>query len=157
MSANADSTCEFASCRKACVHRKWSAVLSRRSESVLLLARRVSPLIFKNRVSRSPEPPGSIWLSTFSRNLSSIDRSRDRNFLGKTLNQKRAVASVPALFLANTIGTVPDGVSQLYANNDSLCWLSPGAGKLRKSVEPIRTPASCHEPEGVKTASSEPP
>src|SRR4249920_430567 len=130
MSAKADSTCEFASCRKACVHRKWSAVFSRKSASVLLFARRVSPLIFKNRVSRSPEPPGSIWLSTFSRNLSSIGRSRARNFLGKTLNQNRAVLSAPGFF-AKKIGTVSAERSQGNAKRENRSVLDPGNGKVR--------------------------
>src|ERR1035437_5610234 len=50
--------------------RNRSAVLSRRSESTLLLARRISLLIFTKRDTGSPEPLGSSSLTTFWRNWS---------------------------------------------------------------------------------------
>src|ERR1700733_124124 len=138
------------------VHRNLSAVLNRKSASVLLFWRRISPLIFRKRVNKSPDPPGSIWFTTLSRNLSSMGRSRIRNFFGKILNQKRAVASVPAEFFAKTTGAVSIGVSQGYANSASL-WVLPAIGKLRYVSLLTRTPASLQEPVGVSSTISDPP
>src|SRR2546425_8755314 len=53
---------------KGCDHRNLSAVLKRRSESTLLLARRISLLIFTKRATGSPEPFGSSSPITFCMN-----------------------------------------------------------------------------------------
>src|SRR5205823_12806416 len=142
-------------------HNTFSSVLKRRSASCWLFFLRSSPLIFRKRESRSG--PGASWpvesteSTSFCISASSIGKSRVRNFLGNSLNQKWPVASVPAMLLAYTKGLTLSGRSQGYANieNRSPAW--PGRGKLRKLYLLTFAPDSVHDPDGVKVTSSMPP
>src|SRR2546422_1454877 len=89
---------------KGCDHRNLSAVLKRRSESTLLLARRISLLIFTKRATGSPEPFGSSSPITFCMNWSLTCKSctvyfgcsffGNWNTIGLMLSEKRAIDKI---------------------------------------------------------------
>src|SRR5579872_417085 len=158
-SAKFDSALAFIR-KKGPDQRNRSSVLKRKSARVWLFWRRISPLILRNRVTRSPLPLGSSSLTTLFMKLSSISRSRLRNFFGKILDQKRAVVSMPAGFVAYTTGVVVTGRSHGNANREKRSPDSAdlfGIGKLRNLYGPFFSPASVQNPWTVNVTSSAPP
>src|ERR1035438_3128079 len=119
---------------KGCDHKNRSAVLRRRSESTLLLARRNSLLIFTKRCTGSPEPFGSSSLITFCMNWSLTCKSCTVyfgcSFLGNW-NTIGLVTSFPAPLEAYTSGTVLAGIFQAKANSEKKPGLPPGMGQAR--------------------------
>src|ERR1019366_9211198 len=119
---------------KGCDHKNLSAVLKRRSESTLLLARRISLLIFTKRVTGSPEPFGSSSPTTFSMNWSLTCKSWTVyfgcSFLGNC-NTIGLVTPFPAPLEAYTSGAGPDGMFHAKAKNEKKPGLPPGIGHAR--------------------------
>src|SRR5213592_1811337 len=119
---------------KGCDHRNLSAVLKRRSESTLLLARRISLLIFTKRVTGSPEPFGSSSPITFCMNWSLTCKSCTVyfgcSFFGNW-NTIGLVTSVPVPVEAETSGTVPEGIFQEKAKIEKKPGLPSGMGQAR--------------------------
>src|ERR1039457_1549327 len=119
---------------KGCDHKNLSAVLKRRSESTLLLARRISLLTFTKRVTGSPEPFGSSSPTTFCMNWSLTCKSWTVyfgcSFLGNW-NTIGLVTSFPVPLEAETSGVVLGGMFQAKAKSEKKPGLPPGIGQSR--------------------------
>src|SRR5450631_922146 len=120
---------------KGCDHKNLSAVLRRRSESTLLLARRISLLILTKRATGSPDPFGSSSPMTFCMNWSLTSKLCmvyfGCSFLGNW-NTIGLVTSFPVPLDAYATGTVLAGIFQANANSENNPGLPPGIDQARK-------------------------